>query len=86
MGANLVTAMARGEWWRATRARQIAAALAATALAAALCSIGGRSTERAAAAFPGLNGPIAFASDRTGHMEIFTMRADGSHVECSMWG
>ena len=32
------------------------------------------------AAFPGKNGPIAFASNRDGDYEIFTIRPDGSHL------
>src|SRR5438105_2728246 len=32
----------------------------------------------ASAAFPGLNGKIAFSSDRDGDSEIYTMNADGS--------
>src|SRR3954447_6968758 len=56
------------------RAALCVAVLAAGALVIA-CS-----TDRAAAAFPGRNGRIAFESDRTGHSEIFTMLGDGSHV------
>jgi Tol biopolymer transport system component len=33
-----------------------------------------------AQAFPGTNGLIAFASDRTGIHQIYTMRVDGSHL------
>src|SRR5438067_13012486 len=39
----------------------------------------GPAADRARAGFPGRNGLIAFASNKTGRWEIFTVRADGSH-------
>ena len=34
--------------------------------------------DRAAAAFPGKNGRIAFESDRSGNLEIYTMNSNGT--------
>ncbi len=40
--------------------------------------IAGWAAPRAPAAFPGQNGKVAFASDRDGNTEIYTMNADGT--------
>jgi Tol biopolymer transport system component len=56
---------------------RVLAVVAALALAACLLALVVR-VEPSQAAFPGQNGKIAFASDRDGGFEIYTMNADGS--------
>src|SRR6266542_3810724 len=55
------------------RALAVAAAAALAILAGSLSA-----ADRAAAAFLGDNGKIAFASNRDGNWEIYAMNADGS--------
>jgi TolB protein len=50
------------------------------ASAAASIALTGAIDGAAQAAFPGANGKIAFASDRAGNLDIYTMNADGTAV------
>ena len=50
----------------------------ASLVAAALVAIG--STQTVSAALPGLNGKIAFVSNRSGQLHIYTMNQDGTGV------
>jgi WD40 repeat protein len=52
--------------------------LVPVAVAVAVVAVGG--TEHARAAFPGVNGKLAFGSNRDGNFEIYVMNADGSGV------
>jgi Tol biopolymer transport system component len=56
--------------------RHISAVLAVLGLVAGVTLAGGAGP--AGATFPGMNGKIAFSSDRDGNLEIYTMNADGS--------
>jgi Tol biopolymer transport system component len=50
-------------------------------IALAVATIVAANAPQAGAAFPGKNGKIAFASKRTGHLEIYTMTATGGTVK-----
>lgn len=57
----------------------VAAALATILLMSVVAVLGPIANQPAwAGTFPGVNGKIAFASDRDGNNEIYTMNADGS--------
>lgn len=58
----------------------ISALIITPLLAAGLLSLAVNQTQEARAALPGLNGKIAFTSDRNGRSEIYAMNSDGTNL------